>query len=185
MHSVSEKNLPPKAFWQYFHQRRFKIKFYTPIVCSPILCVHGGLYLITSNFDKVILSTTSSEYLHFTDKKWKIVISATVWPISRTETVSEVYGCKKIYFRNPRWWTAATLKIENSDISWWCRTCNFLMVGALIPSVLWRCWLGGRKGIRPVKNWVVGCWHGYLSGARCRLAYGPADATATHCLLLQ
>ena len=53
------------------------------------------------------------------------------------------------------------------------------------PSVLWRCWLGGRKGIRPVKNWLVGCWHGYLSGARCRLAYVPADATATHCLLLQ
>ena len=31
-----------------------------------------------------------------------------------------------------------------------------------------------------VKNWVVGCWHSYLSGARCRLAYGPADATASH-----
>jgi len=54
-----------------------------------------------------------------------------------------------------------------------------------LPSVLWRCWLGGRKGIRHVKNWVVGCWHGYLSGARCRLAYGLADASATHCLLLQ
>ena len=40
-------------------------------------------------------------------------------------------------------------------------------------------------GIRPVKTWVVGCWRGYLSGARCRLAYGPADATATHCFLLQ
>ena len=26
---------------------------------------------------------------------------------------------------------------------------------------------------------------GYLSGARCRLAYSPADATVTHCLLLQ
>ena len=39
-------------------------------------------------------------------------------------------------------------------------------------AVLWRCWLGGRKGIRPVKNWVVGCWRGYLSGVRCRLAYG-------------
>ena len=36
-----------------------------------------------------------------------------------------------------------------------------------IPSVLWHCWLGGRKGIRPVKNWVVGCWCGCLSGARC------------------
>ena len=49
-----------------------------------------------------------------------------------------------------------------------------------IPSVLWCCWLGIKKGIRPVKIWVVGCWRGYLSGARCRLAYGPADATATH-----
>jgi len=54
-----------------------------------------------------------------------------------------------------------------------------------LPSVLWRCWLGGRKGIRPVKNWAVGCWSGYLSGVRCRLAYVPVDATATHCLLLQ
>ena len=54
-----------------------------------------------------------------------------------------------------------------------------------LPSVLWRCWLGGRKGIRPVKNWVVEYWHGYLTGARCRLAYGPADATAAHCLMLQ
>jgi len=26
----------------------------------------------------------------------------------------------------------------------------------LLPSVLWRCWLGSRKGIRPVKNRVVG-----------------------------
>ena len=62
---------------------------------------------------------------------------------------------------------------------------NWLLCTIQVPSVLWRCWLGGRKGIRPVKNWVVRCWHGYLSGVRCRLAYGPADATATHCLLLQ
>ena len=51
--------------------------------------------------------------------------------------------------------------------------------------MLWRCWLGGRKGIWPVKKPSGGCRCGYLSGARCRLAYGPADATATHCLLLQ
>jgi len=25
-----------------------------------------------------------------------------------------------------------------------------------MPSVLWRCWLGSRKGMRPVKNWAVG-----------------------------
>ena len=30
------------------------------------------------------------------------------------------------------------------------------------------------------KNWVVRCWHGYLSGARCKwFAYGPADANVT------
>ena len=46
-----------------------------------------------------------------------------------------------------------------------------LVPSVLVPSVLWRCWLGGRKGIRPVKNWVVRCWQGYLSGARCRLAH--------------
>ena len=46
-----------------------------------------------------------------------------------------------------------------------------LLPSVLLPLVLWRCWLGGRKGIRPVKKRVVGYWHGYLSGARCRLAY--------------
>jgi len=61
----------------------------------------------------------------------------------------------------------------------------YTLLVPLFSSVFWCCWLGGRKGIRPVKNWVVGYWRGYLSGTRCRLAYGPADATATHCLLLQ
>ena len=43
--------------------------------------------------------------------------------------------------------------------------------------------LAGRQEGHPAcKKLVVGCWRGYLSGARCRLAYGPADATATHCM---
>ena len=45
--------------------------------------------------------------------------------------------------------------------------------------------VGRQEGHPACKKKVVGCWRGYLSGARCRLAYGPADATATHCLLLQ
>jgi len=45
--------------------------------------------------------------------------------------------------------------------------------------------VGRQEGHPACKNWVVVCWRGYLSGVRCRLAYGPADATATHCLLLQ
>ena len=49
---------------------------------------------------------------------------------------------------------------------------------ALTLLVVWQ------EGHPACKNWAVGCWCGYLSGARCRLAYGPADSTATHCLLL-
>ena len=43
--------------------------------------------------------------------------------------------------------------------------------------------VGRQEGHPAYENWVVECWRGYLSGARCRLAYGPADATATHCLV--
>ena len=42
-----------------------------------------------------------------------------------------------------------------------------------------------QEGYLACKKLSGGCWRGYLYGARCRLAYGPADATATHCLLLQ
>ena len=41
-------------------------------------------------------------------------------------------------------------------ISSLCSLCSWMYFH--LPSVLWRCWLGGRKGIRPVKNWAVGCW---------------------------
>ena len=49
-----------------------------------------------------------------------------------------------------------------------------------LPSVLTL--LVGRQERHPAD---IGCWHGCLSGVRCRLAYVPADATTTHCLLLQ
>ena len=40
-------------------------------------------------------------------------------------------------------WSADAIKL-------YCQI--LLLVLYLMPSVLWRCWLGGRKGIRPVKN---------------------------------
>ena len=45
--------------------------------------------------------------------------------------------------------------------------------------------VGRQEGHPACKKLSGGCWCGCLSGARCRLASGPADATATHCLLLQ
>jgi len=45
--------------------------------------------------------------------------------------------------------------------------------------------VGRQEGHPACKKLSSGVWRGYLSGARCRLAYGPAVANATHCLLLQ
>ena len=48
---------------------------------------------------------------------------------------------------------------------------HILSLALPLPSVLWHCWLGGRKGIRPVENWVVGCWRGCLGwGADLHIA---------------
>ena len=44
--------------------------------------------------------------------------------------------------------------------------------------------VGRQEGHPAYKISVVGCWCGYQSGARCRFAYGPADATVTHYLSL-
>ena len=59
----------------------------------------------------------------------------------------------------------------------------FLLACMLAFSALTR--LGDKKGIRLVKK-MSGEVLTWLSVWReCRLAYGPADATATHCVLLQ
>ena len=56
----------------------------------------------------------------------------------------------------------------------YCSVCAVFSLSTLMLLV------GIRKSISPVKNWVMGCWHAYLSRARCKwFAYGPADATAT------
>ena len=81
-------------------------------------------------------------------------------------------------------WFLGTAQVfpRNGIVSWFSILQALpLCLQCFLPSVLWRCWLGGRKGVRPVKNCAVECWRGYLSGVRCRLAYGPDDATATLC----
>ena len=62
---------------------------------------------------------------------------------------------------------------------------NYYSLGCINSLQCFDAVVGCRKGIWHVKNSVVGFWCGYQSGVRCRLAYDPADATATHCLLLQ
>ena len=66
---------------------------------------------------------------------------------------------------------------ERLNINKVVKSINF----SFLASVRWRCWLGGRKGIRPVKNWVVGCWRGCLElGADLHMAQQmPLPRTVT------
>jgi len=76
---------------------------------------------------------------------------------------------RKEFSRNHRWYTVWVIYSELQ---------SFFAFSALMLLI-------GRQEGRPAcKNRVVGCWCGYLPEARCRLAYGPVDAIATHCLLL-
>jgi len=102
--------------------------------------------------------------------------------------------------------TALSSKREQRHVEIWGTRINTAVVISssridiigFFPLRFYDCWLhqdfafsaltllvGRQEGHPACKNWVLRCWRGYLSGARCKLAYGPADATATRCLLLQ
>ena len=51
----------------------------------------------------------------------------------------------KLLKDRPSW----TLKIKIFSLNW---INTKLVISLAVPSVLWRCWLGGRKGIQPVKK---------------------------------
>ena len=77
--------------------------------------------------------------------------------------------------------------VNRSSMTFLCRQVKWHVTGFLLlaATVIKHCWLGIRKGMWPVKNWVMKCRRGYLSGAKCKWsAYGPTDATAPHHLLL-
>jgi len=51
---------------------------------------------------------------------------------------------------------------------------KFMLLTVIVPSMLRCCWLSGRKGIQSVRNSLVICWCGYVSGSRCIFVYGPS-----------
>jgi len=79
---------------------------------------------------------------------------------------------------------------RNFEITSWPRitvtvlSCSILYIAFAFSALMLLALLGGRKGIWPVKNWVVVCCRGYLPGAMCRFAYSLGDAMATHRFLL-
>jgi len=69
----------------------------------------------------------------------------------QTERERELWSLTEIVFVVARQLShqhnVTSYSIPNKQLSQW----DF-------PSVLWHCWLGDRKGIRPVKCWVLVCW---------------------------
>ena len=51
-------------------------------------------------------------------------------------------------------------KLNRVQLSWDTVHCySYLHFNEqFLPSVLWHCWLGDRKDIRPVKSWTLVCW---------------------------
>jgi len=48
----------------------------------------------------------------------------------------------------------------------------------IFPSVLLHCWLGDRKGIRPVKNWMLLCWWWWFDWSFARLIAAVVTTTS-------
>jgi len=49
----------------------------------------------------------------------------------------------------------------------------------VFPSLLWHCWLGDRKGIRPVKNWMLVCWWWWLELCMTYSSSSPVGTTTS------
>jgi len=73
--------------------------------------------------------------------------------VQSTQNVRKHISCTPLIYELTKWAFPDKLHQYRTNAKY-STSCQYQ------PSVLWRCWLGGRKGIRPVKNWVVGCWHG-------------------------
>ena len=79
--------------------------------------------------------------------------------------------------------TTAQFPLDAAGCSWWVcvlHTVTWILID-FVTGTHPLTWLVGWQEGHPAckKEWRVLAW---LSGARCRLAYGPADATATHWL---
>jgi len=46
----------------------------------------------------------------------------------------------------------------------------------IFPSMLWHCWLGDRKGIWPVKNWMLVCCFAWLIAPVLQLSTPPPSS---------
>jgi len=81
----------------------------------------------------------------------------------------------------------ATVVVTAAAGSHTCNICVNVLSNFVYSLLCLQCFdaVGGRQEPHPACKKLSGRMLVWLSGMRFRLAYGPADATATHYLLLQ
>ena len=157
------------------------------VYCSWLGAFIGCLCLPTSTkichaLDLHTFSKWSSLDLHVSSRWWSLALH-----ISSESRSAVFWICTPENFGN---WSTFT---EVMNLWWhikcitfsWTQRISTDEVASFMPSVLWHCWLVGWQEGHPACKKLSGGMLAWLSGMRCRLAYGPADATATHYLLLQ
>jgi len=85
-----------------------------------------------------------------------------------------VHNCHRSVYA---WISLLQASLQTSTHTW-----QHLFYFCVPPSVLWRCWLGGRKGIRPVKNLSGGVLAWLCVWSEMQTCIWPSWC---HCLLLQ
>jgi len=111
------------------------------------LC-HWGLHWLDSR--RQSLTRTPSLNFDLVSKDWFCVDF--VWVLKSTcKDTNSIRSCCCCAFRCSGLSVIVALKfislLHTTSYVWYC--CYYFNVG--LPSVLWHCWLGGRKGIRPIK----------------------------------
>ena len=149
-----------------------------PIISRGQSGMGGLIQWVSREYGLVCQSTKMEEAIDMPFGVWTCsAMFCSLWGTAHNHVTCRLLGIEAVCF-------VALLSLQRIIIIsfWRCRQClQWFDSLQCFDAVGWA--PGKASGLW--KNWVVGCWCGYLSGVRCRLAYGPANATATHCLLLQ
>ena len=144
---------------QFRRMRSMSIKLRWVILCECWRCLAVCLFGIASSmFDTVLMMCTACA-----DERQG----------SRSTTAQLHTGVGRPqhdavwYERHVCLWGVHSVSGDNTSLLW--------------LDLTWHYRFGGRKSIWPVKNWLMWCRHGYLSGTKCKwFAYYSAGATATN-----
>jgi len=136
---------------QNLHPSNIKVIFQRPSCRSPIAVASGfiaGAAPVCATACSTLLLL--SLFYYFSPQ-----IRPSDWPCTRYKW----FCCIALY------WVAVCLCVWCTLVvfNFWVVLCLWSLLAVtsvLMPSVLWRCWLDGRKGIRPVKKleWWVLAW---------------------------